>query len=196
MKHPTDEQWIDWLYGEQGRDQRRALQAHRDVCPQCDQRLRGWENTRRRLDGAGRGFGLETSRPAATGFSWVPRLAAAALILILGLGTGWLSRASVASRETRALQAEMEARWAHQLGTTRAEILAQVTAESEASRAEDMAVFLDAIADLRAQYGNQLATLREDLEMIALNTEASFSEAGAQLFQIAQEHGAELPSYK
>lgn len=99
MKHPTDEQWIDWLYGEQGRDQHRALQAHRDACPECDHRLRGWERTRRQLDGAGCGFGRETSRPFATVFQWAPRLAAAAVILILGLGTGWLSRAAVASRE-------------------------------------------------------------------------------------------------
>ncbi|MBL9168172.1 MAG: hypothetical protein JNN07_10560 [Verrucomicrobiales bacterium] len=184
MKHPDDERWVSWIFGEAGRQEAQELAAHRAICPDCDRRIRLWEGTLRRLDhepvSAGRRsrFGDFSVWPAA-------RWAAAAAVLLVGLLTGWTSRSVSSAAEAARLSRELQAGWAQELDALRSEMRADAAAQIQQVRAADSVEFLAALKDLQASHTAQIAALREDLEVMAFNTQATLQVAEQKLVQLS-----------
>src|SRR5687767_1853861 len=101
MKHPTQEQWMDYLYGESPAPQRAELAAHLQSCPACAAQVARWGGVQACLDE----WKLPDTakRPAwrmPAGVKWA--MAAAFMIAALGIGFG-AGRVS----GTKALRTEM-----------------------------------------------------------------------------------------
>jgi anti-sigma factor RsiW len=60
MTHPTQEQWMTYLYGELDKRSRAALADHLDSCSDCERRVLAWRGVMAQLDG----WKLPDNRPA------------------------------------------------------------------------------------------------------------------------------------
>ena len=49
-EHPTDEEWIRFLYRDAAPDEIERLERHRAQCATCREALTEWESTLERLD--------------------------------------------------------------------------------------------------------------------------------------------------
>lgn len=157
MKHPPQEQWMDYIYGELPKTQRADLGAHLKSCPSCAAQLARWGAVQGRLDD----WQLpETKRPwrIAAGFKWA--IAAAFMIAALGIGFGAGRAAS-----TKALRQEM-----------------QVALQKAY---EDNRLLLTAMQRLDAARRGEILALRKDLETVAINADNTFKETEQQLIQLA-----------
>ncbi len=79
MKHPSNEEWIDFLYGEMQPQQRHALESHREKCSKCRSQLEQWSNVGSSLD---QWKALPRFKRAAS--QAVPPLWKAAAVLLIG----------------------------------------------------------------------------------------------------------------
>jgi hypothetical protein len=157
MKHPSQEQWMDYLYGELPKPQRADLAAHLKSCPSCAAQVARWGLVQDRLDE----WKLpEVKRPMrfATGIKWA--MAAAFMIAALGIGFG-AGRAS----GTKALRQDM-----------------QVALQKAY---EDNRLLLTAMQRLDADRQAEILALRRDLETVAVNADNTFKETEQQLIQLA-----------
>lgn len=152
MKHPSQEQWMDYLYGELHQTQRTDLAAHLKSCPSCAAQVARWGGVQERLD--------EWQLPETTKRSWrIPgpvrwAMAAAFLIAALGIGFG-AGRAS----GTKALRGEM-----------------QVALQKAY---QDNQLLLTAMQRLDAARQAEILALRKDLETVAVNAEQEFMQLAA-----------------
>lgn len=164
MKHPTQEQWMDYLYGESPAPERAELAAHLQSCSACAAQVARWNSIRDRLDDWKLPDAVKRAAwriPA--GVKWA--MAAAFMIAALGIGFG-AGRVS----GTKALRAEMhialqQAQQDHRL------IIAAVQRLDEARQAEILA-------------------LRKDLETVAINADNTFKEQ-QQLIQLAASYSSQ-----
>lgn len=184
MKHPDDEQWVSWIFGEAGNAQSQELAAHRRECPECERRIQTWERTLRSLDSEqvpGRRR-LSSAVPAV----WsAARWAAAAAVLLVGLLTGWTSRSVSSAAESARLRRELQAGWDQQLEVLRSEMRAEMTDHIQKARVADSVDFWAALTDLQESYSAQISALREDLEVMAFNTQATLEVAEQKLVQLS-----------
>ncbi|HKQ37003.1 MAG TPA: zf-HC2 domain-containing protein [Verrucomicrobiae bacterium] len=157
MKHPTPEQWMDYIYGELPKSQRADLAAHLKSCPSCAAQVARWGAVQSRLD--------DWQLPETTKRSWrIPApakwaIAAAFMIAAVGLGFG-AGRAA----NTKALRQEMQ--------------IALQQAQN------DNRLLLSAMQRLDAARQAEILALRKDLETVAVNADESFKEQ-QQLIQLA-----------
>jgi anti-sigma factor RsiW len=157
MKHPPQEQWMDYIYGELPKPQRAELTAHLKSCPSCAAQVARWGAVQERLDD----WKLpEAKRPwrIAAPVKWA--LAAAFMIAALGIGFG-AGRAS----STKALRQDM------QLALQKAY--------------QDNQLLLGAMQRLDAARQAEILALRKDLETVAINADNSFKLTEQQLIQLA-----------
>lgn len=152
MKHPTQEQWMDYIYGELPKPQRADLAAHLKSCPSCATQVARWGGVQERLD--------EWKLPENTKHAWriaAPvRWAMAAAFLIAALGVGFgAGRAS----STKALRGEM-----------------QVALQKAY---QDNQLLLTAMQRLDAARQAEILALRKDLETVAVNAEQEFMQLAA-----------------
>ena len=157
MKHPPQELWMDYIYGELPKPQRADLAAHLKSCPSCAAQVPRWGAVQARLDEWQLPETKRTWRIAAS-LKWA--IAACFIIAALGIGFG-AGRAS----STRALRQEMQ------------------VALQQAQN--DNRLLLDAMQRLDATRQAQILALRKDLETVAINAEDSFKETEQQLIQLA-----------
>ena len=133
--HPTDEEWVDYLYGELGLAERRALAAHLTQCEECLTKVETWRSAMDALSAwrLEEPVGRRRRRPVV----WAASAAAAMLLVVLGYGAARLTapepvdvpalKAEVAgsvlaSLEPRLRQdvvAELRGEWVPALGATR-----------------------------------------------------------------------------
>ncbi len=113
MEHPTDQQWMDLLYGELAPEERRALEEHLTECPACRGRMDAWRGVTAALDSWRLPARLPRPRRAARLLRW-----AVAAALLVGLGFAF-ARIGI---DRDALRAELRAEWRQELAEARAEI--------------------------------------------------------------------------
>ena len=211
--HPSREEWIAYLYGEGPKAERLSLAAHLKRCPHCQTQLVSWRVTMKHLNAWKLPDVPNTSAGARSIFQ--PALkwaAAAAVVLGLGFGVGHIS--SLASGDVAAIRASLQNDFDRKIETTRAQLtgdmqrqqaeaLNQVLAASASAKVEleglvtefaksveeKRAVDSEAVAAALQQLDNKWAalhaTLRKELETVAVLTEDGFNDTQQKLYQLA-----------
>jgi hypothetical protein len=208
MKHPNEQEWMSYLYGESNAPERAELTKHLNHCADCAAMVSEWQATRKSLDGWRldlRENNLRASRqrilriqPALT---WA---AAAAIVLAVGFGLGRMASAASGVEKARA---ELRQEFA-QLRSQQAELLRaalnQASADTLAASGEQTRVLLaDYAAALELKLGNDqdaiyaaldkldtqrladYVALKKDLDTVAVLTDASLRRTQQELIQLA-----------
>jgi hypothetical protein len=205
MKHPSSEDWMTLLYGEVTSEQKSKLTRHLSQCAICSAQVNQWRESMTAL-------GAWPDDPVSCVARFRPFAkwaAAAALVVGVGFlagrfsspaGTGDIATAKESLRtefqqqlaDTRAtLLAEFRRREqalvsAQNATAAEAEhLLAEYVRASDSRRTADLQTIYAAMKQLEAQRQTEHATLRKELETVAVATESS-------LVQLA---GARLPEY-
>ena len=172
MKHPSREEMMSYLYDELELQPRAALERHLEACAACRASLAAWRSTAHQLDTYAT-TPVCAARP--TPRSWArPALVAAAAALVLFAGFALGHSGGVSRAELEAVRLEAAAQ-------------AQAAAGAETQRqlqqfAADLGKRLDA---LQAQHITDYATLRKELETVAVLTEAGFRQAENRFVALA-----------
>jgi hypothetical protein len=208
--HPTSEEWMSFLYGEDSPARHAELGAHLQGCAACRRQVQTWRGSMSALDAWAVPQTRRRSRFAAPAVRWA---AAAVVILGLGLGVGRLTSSANASAEQLAatLRSEMETKlastreaFARTLQQQRAELAEAVHAavvDAAGAEAEeiyariarvlderhenDRAAYFAALRQLDERRANDYAALRQDLDTVAVNADDGFSQTREQLLQLA-----------
>jgi len=172
MKHPSREEMMSYLYDELESEPRRALERHLEECAPCRAHLAEWRSTTRQLD-AYAAAPARTTRPGRQ--HWArPALAAAAAAVVLFAGFALGRSSSVSHAELEAATQDVEAR---ALAAGRAEAQRQLQ-----QFAADVGKRLDT---LQAQQSDDYASLRKELETVAVLTEAGFRQTENRFVALA-----------
>jgi hypothetical protein len=161
MKHPAPEEWIPFVFDEAEGATRKRLQAHLDECVECRSQLAGWQAGREHLDM----WKLPPARRRWQGnaaFRWA---AAAVVMLSAGFCVGRLTAGRV---DVEKLHERLRPELREQLR-------------------RDMAAELrTALARLETQRLADWVSLKKELDMVALTTDASFRDTQRQLRLITE----------
>jgi mannitol/fructose-specific phosphotransferase system IIA component len=193
LSHPTSAEWMGFLYKETASARRREMEQHLANCPDCTRQLKVWRGTQSELN--------EWAMPAPRrvrqlSFPVLRWATAAALILGLGIVIGHAF--SPSRREVAALKASVAqlseavqreggsdvsgtvaaARAAANTETLR--LLTQYRALQDNQRTADQLAVKDVLDALDVR----IATLRGELETVAVNTEGSFQQTRQNLAQL------------
>ena len=156
---------MDYLYNEAPANERAKLSAHLAACPDCRERVQGWQQTMTTLD---------TWQPAvktAPAFSWLPAIRwAAAAMLMLGLGFG-LSRMTAPQVDVAAVQAQVRAELAAELKQQMQQNMEQFTAKLDRQRVEEQQQIVQTLRQMETQRLADLASLRYDMESLAMSAQ-------------------------
>lgn len=195
--HPAPEHWAEYLYGEASPGTRARLEAHLRVCPDCQHQLARWQGVRAALDA----WELPAPRPAPA--RTTPREAlrwAVAVLLVLGLGWwgGRLAappapdlgalRTAIAEELRPTLEREFQARLDAALQAAEqhlAERVHALAAAWTAARIEDQQATLALYQRAERQRLSDYATLRRDLETVAIVGQKALGLTQQQLSQLA-----------
>ena len=178
MKHPKQEEWIPYLYGDADPLVKKQLADHLNACPECAQELEGWRRSLGRLDA----WKIpQRSRRRAPALNPALSLAAAALVVLaVGAGFGrWLSPAPDAGQLRAGLESSLKASLLPELREqVRRELSADLQARLDLVRQESTnalaltkAEAVDAAADTAQALDELLALVRseraEDRQVVA-----------------------------
>lgn len=193
MKHPNREQWMAFLYDEAGAVERVELQAHLRDCPACQKQFAAWKHTGRQLD-----EWVVPTRGRRFAWSGVSKWAAAAAIVgVVGLG-GF--RMISLQNEVQQLRAEMQDTVKRQVAAlateASAEAKANVLAEAqslvtgvaqrlEEKRLSDQQALIAAVQRLSDRQTHDYASLRQQLETVAVYAETGLQNAQDQIATMA-----------
>ncbi|MGO8700683.1 MAG: anti-sigma factor family protein [Limisphaerales bacterium] len=187
MNHPKPEEWIELLYGETGNHARLArIKEHLRDCPDCQERFEILQNTRTQLQ-----TWKVATPPAAKisavgarfGFSPADLLRAAATVIVLvGMGFALGRQTGPSAADNARLRAEVTGQVQSQLK----EFAALEAGQREAYQA----ALIKAIGRMEAKRALELATLRQDVEAVAVNTQDEFETTQEGLYELA---AAEMP---
>jgi len=194
---------MSYLYGEPAKESRANLEAHLLVCPECKMRVEEWSATKKELGEwrvpvrSGR---VELARPI---LKW-----AIAAVIVLGVGVGLGRFAAPASADTQTIRAAIEPAIRQQLQKEFTQTLqseldrasARITAESsngtkqliselakaiEQRRTDDLQTIYAALNKIDGQRIADFASIRKDLETVAVLTDVSLRHTEQQLYQLA-----------
>jgi hypothetical protein len=170
VTHPTDAEWMSYLYSELPRADRTALRTHLRDCPDCQLRVRSWEGAKASLSD----WKLPKREPEVLPVDFAPALKwALAALLVLGLGYG-IGRLSAPRPSLAALQAAIEPGLRQALAT---EVKAQLQKEFQAD-------WQAALSDRPAAMQTDRARLiRAGLEQSAAKAVAASTAEAAHLLQ-------------
>jgi hypothetical protein len=203
MTHPTREDWMSFLYDELEPDQRENYQAHLAVCPACKRQVDAWRGTQTEL--AHWSIPPQVHAVPSTPFPW--RWAAAAAVLLLASGFA-LGRFATPAVDTAALRQELRSELAAELradlrqtaqatlATARDEARDQVAEFAryyEQNRTEDQQALARTATRLETKQASDHASLRKDLETVAVLTEAGFRQTQQQLVDFADARPVHRP---
>lgn len=193
--HPGPELWADYLYGELPPEHQTRLDAHLRACPDCQRQLAQWRQTQSALDAWKLPRRARPVLPFTRSIRWA---AAAALVLGLGWLGGRLSAPSLPdARQLRAeiepalkqeLQAEFETRLTTALQTAEErneQRLVQLVQAWAVAREEDQQTTLALLQQADRQRRADYATLRRDLETVAVVAQDAIGTTQHQLTQLA-----------
>ena len=165
MKHPAQEEWMDYLYNEADAKDRARLTAHLASCPECRERLQGWQKTMTRLD---------TWQPAkqnTTAFRWFPaiRWAAAALVM-MSFGFA-LSRMTSPKMDPVALRENVRTEVVAEMKQVWQKEMQQFNARLDMQRTEDQQQLVQTLRQMEAQRLADFASLRYELDALAMSAQ-------------------------
>jgi len=189
MTHPTEEQWMSYLYGELERKSQAALAEHLRSCPECRTQVTAWSDAKESLDG----WRLsEVPAARANLRPLVKWTAAAALLVAVAFATGRLTSTRRADARLRGsgagTAAELDSLRAdlrdlhkkleeqnEQLVTASVDasryetvrLLAAFAERSEVARLRDRQMLVEALGQWRSQDVREHAALRTGLEVLA-----------------------------
>jgi hypothetical protein len=213
MNHPSPEEWVPYLYGESPAEARRALKAHLSSCAECRNQLAEWRSGLKRLDA----WTLKRERAPALGRLLNPaalKWAFAALVLLLaGFAAGRFGgdrtsaaemRASLEPELRRALlqdiaiiareEANQAAASALRAAGQEAErLLAAYANSAQSQRIEDRRAVEANLARMEAQRVADLAELKRELDVLAVNTDAGLRHTVRGLAQLVNYRGTPAP---
>jgi len=172
MKHPSREEMMSYLYDELESEPRRALACHFEECAPCRAHLAEWRSTTRQLDAYAV---APVQSPQWKQQRWArPAFAAAAAAVVLFAGFA-LGRSSGVSRaELESAKQDVEAK-ALAAGRTEAQRQLQQFASDVGKRLDT----------LQAQQSSDYASLRKELETVAVLTEAGFRQTENRFVALA-----------
>jgi hypothetical protein len=209
MNHPTREDWMSFLYGEDSSEYHSAFDRHLRGCAECADKVNSWRVGAKALD--------EWRLPAAPGtvHSRRPAWKWAAAALLLGVGVALGRFALPGQPDAQALRASLAHEFDQKLAKARTELaadfrqqqnaaatdllakafddasaearrlLSDYAKEQEQQHADDKETLVAALRQLDAKYAASLAVLRNELETVAVNTEDSFLETEQRLGHLA-----------
>ena len=196
MKHPAEEQWMSYVYGELPAAKKREFTAHLDGCPECREQVARWRGTMNALDDWKMATPVK-SKETQHLLKWG---IAAALMIGIGLGFGVSQGLSNNSQRESALreklQKEVRSEIKVQLTQQREHILAEVTKVMDEKRAEDNRATLVALRQMNAAHRADYNSLHKDLETMAVLTETSLRQAQQQIVTLANYSDPENNSAK
>jgi len=183
MKHPSQEEWIAYIYDECAPPELAQLKRHLDDCPACREQVRGWQGTMTQLD-----TWQLPAAPRRPQFTWGDALKwGIAAMLMIGLGFG-LARVTARPPDLAALRAELEPALRKQLAGELQTGLAAMATEVQTERAQDRQAIGRVLArmdQLQQQHAGDYAALRKEIETLAVNAENRFENTQEQLVQLA-----------
>ncbi len=155
MTHPTQEEWMGYLYGELDKKSRARLAAHLRACSECQGHVATWQGAMAELD----------SWQVPDRYSHVPRLRrgvqwAVAAMLLLGVGYG-IARLSVPAPDIETLRRSLQT---------------SLRPSLEASIRQELR------KDLNAEWGDALRATRAQLHEDAVQLAAAASSAMTRRF--------------
>ncbi|MBI1842380.1 MAG: hypothetical protein HYR88_16205, partial [Verrucomicrobia bacterium] len=117
MKHISDSELAELLFGEAGADLQARWAEHQSRCPACHARFNAWRGARASMDR----WPAAPSRARVFGRSSVGAWAAAAVLMLgLGLAGGWWVRGQGNQRDISRVRQELQADWDLKLAQARA----------------------------------------------------------------------------
>ncbi|MBE7499204.1 MAG: zf-HC2 domain-containing protein [Verrucomicrobiales bacterium] len=193
--HPRRELWADYLYGELPAEQHAQLDDHLRACPDCERQLAQWRQTQAALDAWKLPRRARPVRSLTVSIRWA---AAAALVLGLGWLGGRLSapplpdarqlRAELEPALKQELQAEFQSKLSAALETADAkhqERLVELVQAWAVTREQDQQTTLALLQQADRQRRADYATLRRDLETVAVVAQDAIGTTQHQLTQLA-----------
>ena len=174
--HPPAETWMAYLYGELPRADSAPLAAHLMTCPECQAKTGQWRDAMTALDE----WCLAPPHRAASRRP-VARWAAAAAVLLLGVGIGLVAARATGAQQTAALRRDLRAETARQWSAERDRLLAETTRALAAQQAADSAALLSLVQDMNATHRADYESLHKELETVAVLTEGSLRHAQQQI---------------
>ena len=202
MNHPTPEEWMSYLYDEVSSEEHGRRTAHLAVCPECKAKVVEWRAARRDLDA----WPLPTKRArvvrARPLIKWA---AAAAIVLAAGFGFGRLASATADAEKVRTkiepeirqrlrgefaqlLRDELEKAASTTVAASEEQtrlLLTDFAKAVEAKRREDNQTMNAVLDRLEARRAADYVSLKQDLDTVAVLTDASLRRAQQQLVQLA-----------
>ncbi len=188
---------MSYLYDEVIPTRRADLQAHLDVCPDCRLAVQAWRRAMDQLDSWTLPGTSPKAAPRLPALRWA---AAAAIVLATGFLAGRLSAPPPVN--TAALRAELKQEFSAQLQESLAasrdetqQTLETITAAWATARQQDQQTTLALLQ--RAEQNRQLdfATLRRDLETVALVGETGLRTTRNQLARLASYDPTDNPNH-
>jgi Sec-independent protein translocase protein TatA len=193
MKHPTRETWISYLYDEIPVEERAAQRSHLDSCAECRTQLAQWQSAAAGLDE----WKLPARRMAWRRVTFIRWAAAAAIVGMVVFGGARLNalanevkqlRAEVqrnAGKETDAALARLSDQAAKSATTEAQALVAAVAQQWEQKRVLDQQATVAALQQLSARQVQDHATLRKELETVAVFSEAGWQRTQNQISSLA-----------
>jgi hypothetical protein len=176
VKHPSAEEWMEWLYDESSSTEKTRLAAHLKQCSQCRAEVQRWEQTQAALD-IGK---MEIARPRShVGAPWLKWGIAAAFLLVAGFSVGrGMAPSETQVRTIRAsLKAELSAEVAQQI--------VDYKKSADQKSAQDNKLILDALAKTDTDRLADYAELHKELETVAVLTQNTFQQTQQQIVTLA-----------
>jgi hypothetical protein len=192
MKHPSHEQWMDYLYGELPAEQQAELNRHLETCAECQAGIHAWRAAMQGLDAWKLPAipPLPQANPRPRYWQW-----AAAAVVLLGFGFG-LGRWAAPSPDLAALRGQLEPQMRQQIKKEMAALAASHQADTrqalaaladalESQRLADRQATLKLLKEQDAQQTAEWAALRRDLETVAVLTDGSLRNTQDQIGRLA-----------
>jgi anti-sigma factor RsiW len=207
MKHPTEEEWMSYLYDDANVTERAALTAHLAECADCAARIGEWQVTQKNLDDwrldpqATKPRVLERrNRWRQPALTWA---AAAALVLAVGFGLGRMTSAASVEKARAELRQEFAQLRSQDAEFIRAELdkaasanlaasdnqtrtlLADYASAVDLNLAEEHDAIYAALDKMDAQRVTDYVALKKDLDTVAVLTDAGLRRTQQELIQLA-----------
>lgn len=206
MNHPTNEEWMSYLYDEADGIERARLSEHMRGCQECQAKVHDWQAARRNLDGwqlPARAIGMRRGGLARPLLKWA---AAVALFAGIGFGAGRFSvpvavdpqkvRAAIEPQIRQQLRAEFAQTIQEELSKSAAatlaasrqqarEMLADYAQKIENARAKDNTAISAVLDRLDSQQADDYMSLKKQLDTVAVLTDAGLRRTENQMVELA-----------
>ena len=196
MKHPNQDEWAPYLFGEARPDDERRLRAHLQSCPECAAEVEGWQRSLKTLDAWEMPPMPRHRNIIAPVFRWA---VAAAIVLAAGLALGRMTAPSAATiraeversvktelaGELERALAQVEARMASVAEEGMRELSSALEARLENARGEDRRATGALVQAYQREMEGRYVALRRDLETVASLADQEIRQARFTMTQLA-----------